>query len=70
MVRKSRHRVADCVGYSVKNNAASIKNTSTYRTVTVFYNSGYAGVANVCIATCQGNLTPNLKNNNASHRWS
>jgi hypothetical protein len=61
---------ANGFGYAVKNNAAAIQNKSTTRTVTVYLNSGYQNTANVCLPGCSGNLTPALKNNNASHRWS
>lgn len=60
---------ANGFGQAVKNNAASIKNTHTTRTVRVYYNSSWGGTYNECKAKCAGNLTPALKNQNASHKW-
>lgn len=60
------------LGQYVKNNAASIRHYSYYDTgmpVVVFFYSGYGFPANSCVPNCAGNLTPDLKNNNASHRW-
>ena len=54
-------------GLCVKNNAASVWNR-TGKTVTVFYNSGYAGASQSFAAGVKGNLNSTLKNNNASHR--
>ncbi|MFE6935660.1 peptidase inhibitor family I36 protein [Streptomyces sp. NPDC057699] len=51
-------------GVLVKNNAASIWNTST-RTVRVFYNSNFVGVYDDCAPGAKRNLV-NTKNDNAS----
>lgn len=56
-------------GQAVKNNAASIRNAHPTRTARVYYNSNWAGTSNSCVPGCTGNLTPSLKNNNASHKW-
>lgn len=60
------------LGQYVKNNAASIRHysySSTGMPVVVFFYSGYGFPADACVPNCAGNLTPDLKNNNASHRW-
>lgn len=54
-------------GLCVKNNAASVWNR-TGKTVTVYYNSGYAGASQKFASGAKGNLNSTLKNNNASHR--
>jgi Lyzozyme M1 (1,4-beta-N-acetylmuramidase) len=54
-------------GLCVKNHAASVWNR-TSKTVTVYYNSGYAGHAQNFAAGAKGNLDATLKNNNAGHR--
>ncbi|CCH69615.1 exported hypothetical protein [Phycicoccus elongatus Lp2] len=54
-------------GLCVKNNAASVWNR-TGGSVTVFYNSGYAGDSQTFAAGAKGNLNATLKNENASHR--
>lgn len=54
-------------GLCVKNNAASVWNR-TGGSVTVFYNSGYAGDSQTLAAGAKGNLNATLKNENASHR--
>lgn len=54
-------------GLCVKNNAASVWNR-TGKTVTVYYNSGYAGHAQQLAAGAKSNLDATLKNNNAAHR--
>lgn len=54
-------------GLCVKNQAASVWNR-TSSTVTVFYNSGYAGASQSFAAGAEANLNATLKNNNASHR--
>lgn len=56
-------------GQGVKNNAASIKNTHVSRTAAVYYNSYFAGPSYLCVPGCRANLSPTLKNQNASHRW-
>jgi murein DD-endopeptidase MepM/ murein hydrolase activator NlpD len=54
-------------GLCVKNEAASAWNR-TGQTVTVFYNSGYAGASQSFAAGAKVNLNATLKNENASHR--
>jgi hypothetical protein len=54
-------------GVCVKNNAASVWNR-TGKTVTVYFNSGYAGSSQSFASGAKGNLNSTLKNNNASHR--
>jgi hypothetical protein len=51
----------------VKNNAASVWNR-TGKSVTVYFNSGYAGSAQSFASGAKANLNATLKNNNASHR--
>jgi surface antigen len=53
-------------GVCVKNNAASVWNR-TSKTVTVYFNSFYAGASQSFAAGAKGNLNATLKNNNASH---
>jgi murein DD-endopeptidase MepM/ murein hydrolase activator NlpD len=55
-------------GLCVKNNAASVWNR-TGGSVTVFYNSGYAGDSQTFAAGTKANLNATLKNENASHRF-
>ena len=55
-------------GVCVKNNAASVWNRSG-GSVTVFYNSGYAGDSQSFSAGTKANLKAALKNENASHRF-
>lgn len=60
------------LGQYVKNNAASIRHYSyspNGMPVVVFFYSGYGFPADACVPNCAGNLSPGLKNNNASHRW-
>lgn len=54
-------------GVCVKNNAASVWNR-TSQTVTVFYNSGYAGASQAIGSGAKANLNAGIKNENASHR--
>lgn len=54
-------------GLCVKNHAASVWNR-TSKTVTVYYNSGYAGHSQTFASGKRANLDATLKNNNASHR--
>lgn len=59
-------------GQAVKNNAASIRHivfAGGQPNVNVYELSNFQGKSNYCIPGCQGNLTPALKNENASHRW-
>ncbi len=65
---------SDLAGYgqAVKNNAASIRHlvhASGQPNVNVYELSNYGGKSNYCVPGCQGNLTPDLKNENASHKW-
>jgi murein DD-endopeptidase MepM/ murein hydrolase activator NlpD len=53
-------------GLCVKNQAASVWNR-TGKSVTVFYNSGYAGSKQTFAAGAKANLNATLKNNNAGH---
>ncbi len=54
-------------GQCIKNNAASVWNR-TGKTVTVFFNSGFAGASQSFAAGAKTNLNATLKNNNASHQ--
>ena len=59
-------------GQAVKNNAASIRHTvfvSGQPTVNVYTEINYKGKINLCVPGCEGNLTPELKNKNQSHKW-
>jgi surface antigen len=53
-------------GVCIKNNAASVWNR-TSKTVTVNFNSFYAGASQSFAAAANGTLNATLKNNNASH---
>ena len=55
-------------GLCVKNEAASVWNR-TSGSVTVFYNSGYAGDSQTFAGGTKANLKATLKNENASHRF-
>ncbi|WP_246017382.1 peptidase inhibitor family I36 protein [Micromonospora pisi] len=55
-------------GLCVKNNAAAAWNR-TSQSVTVFYNSGYAGASQTIGAGGQVNLNAGIKNENAAHRF-
>ena len=54
-------------GQCVKNNAESVRNR-TGRSVTVYYNSGYAGASQTFASGQAANLNATLSNNNASHK--
>src|SRR6478735_6476252 len=54
-------------GQCIKNNAASVWNR-TGQTVTVYYNTGYAGATQTIAAGAKVNLNATLKNENASHK--
>ena len=54
-------------GQCIKNNAASVWNR-TGKTVTVYFNTGYAGASQSIAAGFKGNLNATLKNENASHK--
>lgn len=53
-------------GLCVKNDAASVWNR-TSQSVTVYYNSGYAGPSQTIAAGSRVNLNTTMKNENASH---
>lgn len=52
----------------IKNNAASVWNRSV-GVVRVYYNSNFTGHYQDFLPGARGNLTPSLKNNNASHKY-
>ncbi|MFD9698368.1 peptidase inhibitor family I36 protein [Lentzea sp. NPDC059081] len=54
-------------GLCVKNNAAAVWNR-TSSSVTVYFNSGYAGPKQTIAAGAKANLNSDLKNENASHK--
>ncbi|HUQ57285.1 peptidase inhibitor family I36 protein [Lentzea sp.] len=55
-------------GLCVKNNAAAVWNR-TSSSVTVYFNSGYAGPHQTVAAGAKANLNSDLKNENASHKF-
>ncbi len=55
-------------GTLVKNRAASVWNR-TFGSVTVYYNSGYAGASQAVSPSSKVNLNSTLKNQNASHKF-
>ncbi len=55
-------------GQPVWNNAASVWNRTSVP-VTVYYNSNYRGTSQVIPAGAAVNLSPDLKNDNASHKF-
>ncbi|GAB2824858.1 hypothetical protein GCM10022221_23600 [Actinocorallia aurea] len=55
-------------GQCIKNDAASVWNRSD-QTVTVYFNSNYAGSSQSFAPGAKGNLNATLKNNNASHQF-
>ncbi|MCG5215900.1 peptidase inhibitor family I36 protein [Streptosporangium soli] len=56
-------------GKCIKNAAASAWNRSS-QTVRVYFNSGHTGAYQDFAPGAKGNLTPTLKNQNASHKFS
>ncbi|MGX1886000.1 peptidase inhibitor family I36 protein [Streptomyces sp. NPDC055287] len=53
-------------GYTVKNNAASVRNGDNNYTLRVYYNSNYGGPSQAFRPLASGNFNSTLKNNNAS----
>ncbi|MFT3887320.1 MAG: hypothetical protein QM713_04050 [Arachnia sp.] len=60
---------ANGFGDPVKNNAASVRNKHSTAAIHIYYNSGYGGYSNKFYPNMSGNLSPTLKNENASHQW-
>ncbi|MFJ3793984.1 hypothetical protein [Kitasatospora sp. NPDC090091] len=64
-----------CPGYSgagqnVKNNAASVSNHDIFHEYArVYYNSWFQGNSDIVMRQTTRNLSPTIKNNNASFQW-
>lgn len=56
-------------GQRVKNNAASVRNAYSVGYARVYYNSWFQGNSDIVERVTWRNLSPTIKNNNASFQW-